>query len=130
MKRLTSIFVLLTLVMSFNLESQARKTISSKTHYAEDVLRPYVESGQLPGAISIFYNDGVQETCCIGYADVDSKRRIGLDNSFMQCSQTKGFCGVTIAKLKRRIRRACLQLQKQQQGDQGSLSSRSAHVQS
>ena len=99
MKRLTSIFVLLTLVMSFNLESQARKTISSKTHYAEDVLRPYVESGQLPGAISIFYNDGVQETCCIGYADVDSKRRIGLDNSFMQCSQTKGFCGVTIAKL-------------------------------
>ena len=73
--------------------------IESKTHFAEDVLKPYVESGQLPGAISVFYNDGVQETCCIGYADVESKRMIGMDNAFMQCSQTKGFCGVTIAKL-------------------------------
>ena len=73
--------------------------IESKTHFAEDVLKPYVESGQLPGAISVFYKDGVQETCCIGYADVESKRMIGMDNAFMQCSQTKGFCGVTIAKL-------------------------------
>lgn len=73
--------------------------IESKTHFAEDVLKPYVESGQLPGAISVFYRDGVQETCCIGYADVESKRMIGMDNAFMQCSQTKGFCGVTIAKL-------------------------------
>ena len=31
--------------------------------------RPYVDSGQLAGAISVFYKDGVQETCCIGYAD-------------------------------------------------------------
>lgn len=73
--------------------------IESKTHFAKDVLKPYVESGQLPGAISVFYKDGVQETCCIGYADVESKRMIGMDNAFMQCSQTKGFCGVTIAKL-------------------------------
>lgn len=73
--------------------------IESRTHFAEDVLKPYVESGQLPGAISVFYKDGVQETCCIGYADVESKRMIGMDNAFMQCSQTKGFCGVTIAKL-------------------------------
>ena len=60
---------------------------------------PYIESGQLPGAISVLYKDGVQETCCIGYADVEKKRPINLNNSFMQCSQTKGFCGVTIAKL-------------------------------
>ena len=73
--------------------------IESKTHFAKDVLKPYVESGQLPGAISVFYKDGVQETCCIGYADVESKRMIEMDNAFMQCSQTKGFCGVTIAKL-------------------------------
>jgi methyl acetate hydrolase len=63
------------------------------------VLQPYVESGQLSGAISVFYKDGVQETCAIGYADVSEKRPIGMDNVFMQCSQTKGFCGVTIAKL-------------------------------
>lgn len=71
----------------------------SKTNYAREALQPYVESGQLPGAISVFYKDGIQETCCIGYADAAAKRRIRMDNVFMQCSQTKGFCGVTIAKL-------------------------------
>ena len=71
----------------------------SKTTYAKEALQPYVESGQLPGAISVLYKDGVQETCCIGYADVESKRPITMNSAFMQCSQTKGFCGVTIAKL-------------------------------
>ncbi|MBO5984265.1 MAG: beta-lactamase family protein, partial [Rikenellaceae bacterium] len=56
-------------------------------------------NGQLSGAISVFYKDGVQEVSCVGYADVAAKRPIKLDNVFMQCSQTKGFCGVTIAKL-------------------------------
>ena len=76
-----------------------KKVIDSKTTYAQEVLQPYVDRGELPGAISIFYNNGVQETCCIGYANVEQKRPIRLDNVFMQCSQTKGFCGVTIAKL-------------------------------
>ena len=76
-----------------------KKVIDSKTTFAREALQPYVDRGELPGAISIFYNDGVQETCCIGYANVEKKRPIRLDNVFMQCSQTKGFCGVTIAKL-------------------------------
>lgn len=76
-----------------------KKAVDSKTTYAKEVLQPYVDSGQLPGAISVFYNDGVQETCCIGYAYMEAGRRITLDSPFMQCSQTKGFCGVTIAKL-------------------------------
>ena len=71
----------------------------SKTHFAEDALRPYVESGELAGAISILYKDGVQETCCIGYSDMEKKRPIKLTDIYMQCSQTKGFCGVTMAKL-------------------------------
>lgn len=71
----------------------------SKTNFAKTVLQPYVDNGQLAGAISVFYKDGVQETCYIGYADVSKKRPIKMDNVFMQCSQTKGFCGVTIAKL-------------------------------
>ena len=75
------------------------KTKDSKTTFAKEALQPYVDSGQLAGAISVFYKDGVQETCCIGYADVAQKRPIEMDNVFMQCSQTKGFCGVTIAKL-------------------------------
>ena len=88
----------LTATMTLTVQAQ-KKTVESKTTYAKEVLQPYVESGQLPGAISVFYNDGVQETCCIGYADMEAGRRITLDSPFMQCSQTKGFCGVTIAKL-------------------------------
>jgi len=76
-----------------------KKVIDSKTTYAKEVLQPYVDRSELPGAISIFYNNGVQETCCIGYANVEQKRPIRLNNVYMQCSQTKGFCGVTIAKL-------------------------------
>lgn len=75
------------------------KVKESQTTFAQEALQPFVDSGQLAGAISVFYKDGVQETCCIGYADVSQQRRINMDNVFMQCSQTKGFCGVTIAKL-------------------------------
>ncbi len=71
----------------------------SETTFAKDALMPYVQSGQLPGAINIFYKDGIQETTCVGYADVAARRPITLDDVFMQCSQTKGFCGVTIAML-------------------------------
>ena len=71
----------------------------SGTTFAKDALTPFVEKGELPGAICVFYDNGLQETCCVGYADVAAKRPIGMDDVYMQCSQTKGFCGVTIAKL-------------------------------
>ena len=92
--------VLVIAVVSFCVTATAQKKVKdSKTTYAQEVLQPYVDNGQLAGAISVFYKDGVQETCCVGYADVAKKRPIRMDNVFMQCSQTKGFCGVTIAKL-------------------------------
>ena len=87
------------LVLLSNCTTAQTGAIESETSYAKDALQEYVESGQLPGAISVLYKDGVQETCCIGYADVESKRPITMNSAFMQCSQTKGFCGVTIAKL-------------------------------
>ena len=75
------------------------KTVDSGTTFAQEVLAPYVKAGELPGAVNVFYKDGAQETCCIGFADVAAQREITLDDVYMQCSQTKGFCGVTIAKL-------------------------------
>ena len=84
------------MVLTVHAQSQVR---DSKTSSAKEALQPYVDKGELAGAISVFYKDGVQETSCVGYADVSQKRAIDLDNVFMQCSQTKGFCGVTIAKL-------------------------------
>ena len=100
MKRVMKFACALVVVVSFCLTATAQKKAKdSKTTYAQEVLQPYVDNGQLAGAISVFYKDGVQETCCIGYADVAKKRPIKMDNVFMQCSQTKGFCGVTIVKL-------------------------------
>lgn len=96
MKKILTTLLSAALLLTGTLCSAVTK---SKTHFAEDALRPYVESGELPGAISILYKDGVQETCCIGYSDMEKKRPIKLTDIYMQCSQTKGFCGVTMAKL-------------------------------
>ena len=71
----------------------------SGTSYVADAIAPWVEKDSLSGAISILYNNGVQETSCIGYANMETKRKISLDDVYMQCSQTKGFCGVTVAAL-------------------------------
>ena len=71
----------------------------SKTAFAAQALDKYVKSGEIPGIISVFYQRGVQETACLGYADAAKKIPITMDKTFMQCSQTKGFCGVTIAIL-------------------------------
>ena len=71
----------------------------SGTHFAEEALKSFVEKGEMPGAISIFYEDGKHEVACLGYANAETKRPIALDNVYMQCSQTKGFCGVTVAIL-------------------------------
>lgn len=71
----------------------------SKTTYATEALKSYVDSGKLPGAINIFCKGNIQETACLGWADVKSKIPMSLNRTYMQCSQTKGFCGVTIAIL-------------------------------
>ena len=64
-----------------------------------EAMQPYVDNGLLPGAISVMYDNGRETVECFGYSDVEAKRPITLDDPFMQCSQTKGFCGVTVAKL-------------------------------
>ena len=75
------------------------KVKDSGTKFAAEAVKPFIESGELPGIINIFYKNGVQETFCAGWADVDKKIPMTLDKMYMQCSQTKGFCGVTIAIL-------------------------------
>ena len=87
------------LTMALAFAGFAAEPVCSGTHFAADALKPYVESGELPGAISVFYQNGKQEVTCVGYADVAAKRPIKMDDPYMQCSQTKGFCGVTIAIL-------------------------------
>ena len=101
MKRLLLFVAMATLLTSACCQNPkcTDTSIDSGTTYALEALQPWVDSGQLSGAISVFYKDGVQEVCCAGYADVAAKRPISMDNSYMQCSQPKGFCGVTVAKL-------------------------------
>ena len=42
----------------------------SKTNFASEAVKPFIESGELPGIINVFYKNGVQETTCAGWADV------------------------------------------------------------
>ena len=97
--QLYTLAVLAAFALSGCLTPDGNKAIDSGTHFAEEALKPWVEKGELPGAISVLYNNGVQETACLGYSDVATKRPIRLDDAYMQCSQTKGFCGVTVAIL-------------------------------
>ena len=106
LNRLTLLLAAMCVVSACHFENanaakpESRRTIKqSKTAFAADVLKPFVDSGKLPGAINIFCKGNVQETTCVGWADVDKKIPMSLDRTFMQCSQTKGFCGVTIAIL-------------------------------
>ena len=71
----------------------------SGTSFAKEAVMPFIESGEIPGIITVFSKGNVQETTCAGWADVDKKIPMSMDRMFMQCSQTKGFCGVTIAML-------------------------------
>ena len=77
----------------------ATGAISAFAAGMKDTLQPYADRGELPGAISVLYDNGREDVVCVGYADVAAKRPITMTDHFMQCSQTKGFCGVTVAKL-------------------------------
>ena len=47
---------LVIVVASFNVTAMAQKKAKdSKTTYAQEALQPYVDNGQLSGAISVFY---------------------------------------------------------------------------
>lgn len=92
MKKFFACFLLFLAIFSTGLTA-------GETTFARDALTSFVNSGECPGLISIFYRPGQEEIVCMGYADVAKKIPMSLDRTFMQCSQTKGFCGVTIAIL-------------------------------
>lgn len=101
-KKRVPIFSAAAFILAAVLSGCCTKTVQireSKTDFARQAVEKYVKSGELPGLISVFYQNGVQETLCIGRANVEKKVPIAMDQPFMQCSQTKGFCGVTIAML-------------------------------
>lgn len=58
-----------------------------------------VERREIPGAIGVLCDDGVEKMGVFGFADMEKKRPMTMDSAFMQCSQTKGFCAVTVAVL-------------------------------
>ena len=71
----------------------------SQTTFAKESFQKYVDSGEIPGVIAVFHKDGLEEVSCLGYANVEERRPMAMDAIFQQCSQTKGFCGVTAAIL-------------------------------
>ena len=100
--KIKSLLLALSAVAVFTVSAGADKAVQlkeSKTTYAAEAVKPYIESGELPGIINVFSKDNLLEVTCAGWADVEKKVPMSLDKMFMQCSQTKGFCGVTIAIL-------------------------------
>jgi len=71
----------------------------SGTSFAKEAFQKYLDSGEVPGVITVFHKNAIEETACLGYANVEERRPMSLDGVFQQCSQTKGFCGVTAAIL-------------------------------
>ena len=62
MNRLTKCMMLIAAAAVLSgCQSVNRGPVDSKTTFAKDALMPYVQSGQLPGAINVFYKNGVQE---------------------------------------------------------------------
>ena len=69
------------------------------TNLLQSAFQPFVDRGELPGVIAVLCDGAREDIACVGYADVEARRAITMDDPFMQCSQTKGFCGVTVAML-------------------------------
>lgn len=64
----------------------------STTGFVEAALMPYVESGQLAGAISVLYDNGVEEVACVGYSDLAAGRKITTmlaDQGLLRCDNGK-----------------------------------------
>ena len=55
---LSAILLALSVVGCGSVHSREQVKISD-THWGADALRPFVDSGELPGAICVFYNNGV-----------------------------------------------------------------------
>ena len=75
------------------------ETVKGKTSFAREAVRPFVDAGRTHGMVTVLVNGSRTETDCIGWADVEKKRPITLDDPYMICSQTKGVCGVAAAIL-------------------------------
>ena len=73
--------------------------VSCATNYAAAAVGGLIESGELPGAVSVLYDNGRLEASTLGWADRENKVPMSMDTMFMVCSQTKSFCGVTVAML-------------------------------
>ena len=58
----------------------ATGAISAFAAGMKDTLQPYADRGELPGAISVLYDNGREDVVCVGYADVAAKRRITAES--------------------------------------------------
>ena len=61
-------------IISFlTLSVVSAQTRDSGTNYAATAVKPFIDSGLLPGIINIFIKGDVQETALCGWAHVDKK---------------------------------------------------------
>ena len=62
-------------------------------------LEPFVDSGKIPGAVSVLAKDGQVTFDCVGWSNLDKKTPMKQDSLFWIASQTKEFVGAGILLL-------------------------------
>ena len=77
----------------------AGTAVAADTAGVKKALRPYVESGEIPGYVSVLVDGDREEWVADGWSDVASRKPISKDSLFRICSQTKGVVGAAAAKL-------------------------------
>ncbi|MDO4574517.1 MAG: serine hydrolase domain-containing protein [Planctomycetia bacterium] len=65
----------------------------------QKTLQPFIDSGAMPGVVSIFSDAGKLQIDCVGWADVENKVPISEKNIFWIASMTKGITAAAILTL-------------------------------
>ncbi len=74
--------------------------LSAKSPKIAEALQPYIDSGDMPGIVSILITkDGILQTDCVGYADVEKKIPIAADQYLWIASTTKFFTATAMMML-------------------------------
>ncbi len=87
---LSIVFLLLAILAPLSAESPKMK----------EALQPFIDNGDIPGIVSILLTkDGIIQTDCLGYADIEKKIPIAADQYLWIASTTKFFTSTALMML-------------------------------
>ncbi|MCD7848298.1 MAG: beta-lactamase family protein [Parabacteroides sp.] len=92
MKRVNSLFLLLSMMVL--------ASVSAVSQNVSKVLQPFVDSGELPGFVTVVAKaDEVLSMECLGYQDIAKNKKMEPNSLFWIASQSKPIAGVAVMML-------------------------------